>query len=104
RSQSPPRPSSPLSLHDALPIYGCTAGLLTGEEAADLVVEQGVGVTGEVVPGGAFHARGPGHDRVEAGERGVGARVETLGSVLALDRKSTRLNSSHVSISYAVFC
>src|SRR5207249_6096334 len=26
---------------------------------------------------------------------------ETLGS---LDRKSTRLNSSHVSISYAVFC
>src|SRR5207249_7238154 len=24
--------------------------------------------------------------------------------VLALDRKSTRLNSSHVSISYAVFC
>src|SRR5438067_8390093 len=25
-------------------------------------------------------------------------------SVLNLDRKSTRLNSSHVSISYAVFC
>ena len=65
-------------------LHGRTAGLLTGEEAADLVVEQGVGVTGEVVPGGAFHARGPGHDRVVAGERGVGARVETLGSVLAL--------------------
>src|SRR5207249_11140660 len=26
------------------------------------------------------------------------------GVLLALDRKSTRLNSSHVSISYAVFC
>src|SRR5699024_11499542 len=26
------------------------------------------------------------------------------GANLALDRKSTRLNSSHVSISYAVFC
>src|SRR5699024_11868984 len=26
------------------------------------------------------------------------------GSALARDRKSTRLNSSHVSISYAVFC
>src|SRR5207249_12059661 len=26
------------------------------------------------------------------------------GSTLPLDRKSTRLNSSHVSISYAVFC
>src|SRR5699024_11719102 len=49
--------------------------------SSDLVVEQGVGDTGEVVPGGPFHARGPGQDR-----------------------KSTRLNSSHVSISYAVFC
>src|SRR5690554_7767772 len=27
-----------------------------------------------------------------------------FGSVIALDRKSTRLNSSHVRISYAVFC
>src|SRR5690625_5943897 len=26
------------------------------------------------------------------------------GETLALDRKSTRLNSSHVAISYAVFC
>src|SRR5207249_9998303 len=30
-----------------------------------------------------------------------GERVET---VVTIDRKSTRLNSSHVSISYAVFC
>src|SRR5439155_27348365 len=27
-----------------------------------------------------------------------------LDAVVALDRKSTRLNSSHVAISYAVFC
>src|SRR5699024_11813605 len=27
-----------------------------------------------------------------------------LGTFIGLDRKSTRLNSSHVSISYAVFC
>src|SRR3712207_8612965 len=27
-----------------------------------------------------------------------------LGLLLALDRKSTRLNSSHANISYAVFC
>src|SRR5690242_20989545 len=26
------------------------------------------------------------------------------GALIALDRKSTRLNSSHMSISYAVFC
>src|SRR5690242_10277714 len=30
------------------------------------------------------------------------ARHQT--AILALDRKSTRLNSSHMSISYAVFC
>src|SRR5207253_10332203 len=36
--------------------------------------------------------------------------LETLGAIadlvglLGLDRKSTRLNSSHVAISYAVFC
>src|SRR5690606_42105549 len=34
-----------------------------------------------------------------------GGRDHGLGSALAmLDRKSTRLNSSHVKISYAVFC
>src|SRR3712207_7245034 len=32
------------------------------------------------------------------GEQPVGVRVE------AIDRKSTRLNSSHANISYAVFC
>src|SRR5207249_11337854 len=40
---------------------------------------------------------GAGRDRVEdAVDPAVGVRI--------LDRKSTRLNSSHVSISYAVFC
>src|SRR5437660_6269010 len=29
---------------------------------------------------------------------------DTKGKELTLDRKSTRLNSSHVAISYAVFC
>src|SRR5699024_12000418 len=33
----------------------------------------------------------------------IGVNVETLFGLLT-DRKSTRLNSSHVSISYAVFC
>src|SRR5438067_7146967 len=31
-------------------------------------------------------------------------RRDTAGEAQARDRKSTRLNSSHVSISYAVFC
>src|SRR5207249_9708968 len=38
-----------------------------------------------------------------AAERPVAA-ITTLRSCLRRDRKSTRLNSSHVSISYAVFC
>src|SRR5699024_11924986 len=46
---------------------------------------------------------------VETIEKGMGdtlghiAIIFGLGSILG-DRKSTRLNSSHVSISYAVFC
>src|SRR5690554_2926237 len=32
------------------------------------------------------------------------AEAVTLGQVVQADRKSTRLNSSHVRISYAVFC
>src|SRR5690606_39467456 len=47
-------------------------------------------------------------DRGEAGERLAGLLFE-VGLVaddehLGVDRKSTRLNSSHVKISYAVFC
>src|SRR5690606_39851450 len=34
----------------------------------------------------------------------VGVFLLPIGEVAALDRKSTRLNSSHVKISYAVFC
>src|SRR5207249_8714967 len=41
----------------------------------------------------------PGVYRVEARAEGFRTQVVT-----DLDRKSTRLNSSHVSISYAVFC
>src|SRR5699024_11721841 len=36
---------------------------------------------------------------------GLGASIASeLARLTTLDRKSTRLNSSHVSISYAVFC
>src|SRR5690606_40811273 len=51
-------------------------------------------------PGGAIVACG---GRALRGRRGASGR---LGGRLAVqaDRKSTRLNSSHVKISYAVFC
>src|SRR5439155_18829813 len=38
------------------------------------------------------------------GGTGLAARTWGLAHLPALDRKSTRLNSSHVAISYAVFC
>src|SRR5207249_7424235 len=37
------------------------------------------------------------------GPNGAG-KTTTFYMIVGLDRKSTRLNSSHVSISYAVFC
>src|SRR5699024_12461195 len=57
--------------------------LLVGEQAADHIV--GRDVPARYHPDDEHH---PGH---------IGGKVQ-------LDRKSTRLNSSHVSISYAVFC
>src|SRR5690625_6801903 len=51
-----------------------------------------------------FAELGPLH--LEAGGRLPEVRLayETWGTLNARDRKSTRLNSSHVAISYAVFC
>src|SRR5689334_24431830 len=66
-----------LSLHDALPISGLCAGAWLDEGPP----------------------RRP-HDR--AGRRCRDGRGQHLRG--AGDRKSTRLNSSHSSISYAVFC
>src|SRR5438067_10675567 len=47
-------------------------------------------------------------ERIEAEPRlvisGAGHVGASLARLAVLDRKSTRLNSSHVSISYAVFC
>src|SRR5690349_23852386 len=43
-------------------------------------------------------------DRTHALVRGDRVRVGVVGRAEAGDRKSTRLNSSHVEISYAVFC
>src|SRR5437773_12281627 len=51
------------------------------------------------------------HDAVHGGETEAGALARFLGGEerledvgLDLDRKSTRLNSSHITTSYAVFC
>src|SRR2546430_12480459 len=84
----------PLPLHDALPFFASRDPIDLGSE---LVVAH--------------------HDRVARGERveqelgphlTLRARPELLAEprdrLRARDRKSTRLNSSHSQISYAVFC
>src|SRR5690242_20792053 len=43
-------------------------------------------------------------DVLEEARRFAGRVIPRLGQVHGEDRKSTRLNSSHMSISYAVFC
>src|SRR5690554_7668543 len=64
---------------------------------------------GRLVPGvgGALGHR-PGAPLVDKPMEADGARAAPLphgaGVVRPVDRKSTRLNSSHVRISYAVFC
>src|SRR5690349_24244731 len=73
-----------LSLHDALPIL-----ILVGR-----AIEQG-----------RHQRRAPpireDHGLADRGAIGLGERGRI---VVGQDRKSTRLNSSHVEISYAVFC
>src|SRR5699024_12566752 len=69
-----------LSLHDALPIS--LDPLAAGEDLRTL-----------------------GHGIVDEGGHLVQCvLIDQRTKVSSLDRKSTRLNSSHVSISYAVFC
>src|SRR3712207_8525452 len=74
-----------LSLHDALPIW-------RGRDAGAAVPWPG----GRVPPSGVVALDG--EDAVAE------AAYETADLPAEEDRKSTRLNSSHANISYAVFC
>src|SRR5687768_17737033 len=60
-------------------------------------------------PAGSAHQQPAGHEAIDGGaQRGVGGEAVAGqhggGARGAADRKSTRLNSSHGYISYAVFC
>src|SRR5262245_63097245 len=76
----------PLSLHDALPIWASASqiGATNAASSASSVDGSGSGVQGA---------------RHDAAARSHARREDIAG-----DRKSTRLNSSHLGISYAVFC
>src|SRR5690349_22430578 len=68
-----------LSLHDALPIFGAAVRLAGRRRQRVAEAGEGLAAEGEV-------------------------DVVQVERVQVRDRKSTRLNSSHVEISYAVFC
>src|SRR5207249_11868552 len=72
-------------------IHTSAAGVLVMPEAAEVEIT----INPNDVKVDVFRSSGPG-----------GRSVNTTDSAVRLtqDRKSTRLNSSHVSISYAVFC
>src|SRR5258707_8718019 len=65
-----------LSLHDALPIWICPRG----------------------------HAARPGRELSGTADAAARADSDRESERYRQDRKSTRLNSSHANISYAVFC
>src|SRR3712207_7121772 len=77
-----------LSLHDALPISR-GAGMSTSADSTRYVQAQPVEAAAPPVL-----VRGP----------IAWVRENLFASPLQADRKSTRLNSSHANISYAVFC
>src|SRR5207253_5199567 len=94
-ARPPPPPSIyPLSLHDALPIFRTGANRDDAPHTASLQRR----LPGKVVD-----------DPPGPREKFIGKANNNVAPTLLVphqmrDRKSTRLNSSHVAISYAVFC
>src|SRR5207253_10923407 len=91
-----------LSLHDALPI--CRRGVEAGRERGpDTTHPRPAGVRHRPAVPHAFldHPAAAGLVLAPLPQRGA---VPPVRAVELRDRKSTRLNSSHVAISYAVFC
>src|SRR5207248_11259116 len=103
--RAPPRPwLHTLSLHDALPICHGLGGVLNAGRVPPVSVADVRADPRLVQRDPPVHpvAERLGGDSGELRER-VG-RVAVRPAARILDRKSTRLNSSHRTISYAVFC
>src|SRR5690348_17588501 len=96
-----PPTSAPPSLHDALPIFTVTdvrAGLAQVREKL-----------GSFQHDGRTFWHAPGEEPPSGPQEPSGHLLQILDEMYrgyqdSRDRKSTRLNSSHPSISYAVFC
>src|SRR5438874_60923 len=93
-----------LSLHDALPIYVVAHDVFA---SVMLVEASALGAIDDIVLPDDFRTA---FVRIQA-PAAIGEGVDVVNQIIAddraalnADRKSTRLNSSHVEISYAVFC
>src|SRR5690606_41737449 len=89
-NDTPPPEIYTLSLHDALPISTITV------HKVDIIL-----IYPNPTPGYAKYPETSNTIKVISDDQG---NIEVTGSLTFTDRKSTRLNSSHVKISYAVFC
>src|SRR5205085_9271720 len=89
------------SLHDALPILAAVGMPLSMSAAVGFIALLGQAVLNGVLIVSAIRSRlEAGEPLEEAVVKGTGERLRAV----LIDRKSTRLNSSHSQISYAVFC
>src|SRR5690606_41684438 len=87
-----------LPLHDALPIFGISFDWCRRDTENMIVPQEGVPAT--------YGAAAPQSNFGSLRTKGIEIMVDYAKSFSngLRDRKSTRLNSSHVKISYAVFC
>src|SRR5690606_41696440 len=86
---APPQINAP-PLHDALPIFAVNALGHAHPELVEVLTHQAQKL---------WHV-----SNIMTNEPALRLAAKLVAATFAEDRKSTRLNSSHVKISYAVFC
>src|SRR5699024_12804418 len=94
----------PLSLHDALPISHLASAAAVGAEPVAVAFEEVyLSLQQGLVDGQENPISLTAENSLDEVVDYLSLSRHAVGSQLVIDRKSTRLNSSHVSISYAVF-
>src|SRR5690606_40580075 len=88
-----------LSLHDALPIFSAGFGVFHLGTMQQLSQHPDT-----LVLGHRGFSGGGVENTIEGLEAAAQVKADLVEIDVMQDRKSTRLNSSHVKISYAVFC